>query len=58
MQFAAFTRRTFLTVSFPGVLFLPIAAQTNRSAAAAVSAKPETVGLQNPPNQGICHGNR
>jgi hypothetical protein len=28
MQFAIFTRRTFLTVSFPGVLSLPIAAQT------------------------------
>jgi hypothetical protein len=37
MQFAAFTRRTFLTVSFPGVLSLPMAAQTNRSTAAVPS---------------------
>jgi hypothetical protein len=41
MQFAAFTKRTFLTVSFRGILSLPIA-QTSRSTA-AVSAKPETV---------------
>jgi hypothetical protein len=51
MQFAAFTKRTFLTVSFLKVLSLPISAQTSRSTA-AVSAKPET------PNQEICHGNR
>jgi hypothetical protein len=42
MQSAAFKQRTFLTVSFPGVPSLPIAAQTSRSTA-AVSAKPETV---------------
>jgi hypothetical protein len=42
MQFAAFTKRTFLTASFLGVLSLPIAAQTSRSTA-AVSAKPDTV---------------
>jgi|HubBroStandDraft_6_1064221.scaffolds.fasta_scaffold25512_8 hypothetical protein len=41
MQLAAFTRRTFLTFSFPGVLSLPIAAQTSGSTA-AVSAKPES----------------
>jgi ABC-type sugar transport system substrate-binding protein len=42
MQFAAFTKRTFLTVSFPAVFSLPITAQASRSTA-AVSAKPETV---------------
>ncbi len=42
MQFAAFTKRTFLTISFLRVLSLPIAAQASRSTA-AVFAKPETV---------------
>jgi hypothetical protein len=41
MQFAAFTERTFLTVSFLGVLSLTIAVKTSRSTA-AVSAKPGT----------------
>jgi len=42
MQFAGFAKRTFLTVSFLGVLCLPVAAQTSHPAA-VVSAKPETV---------------
>jgi hypothetical protein len=42
MQFAAFTKRTFLIVSFLGILSFPLAAQPKRSAA-AVSARPETV---------------
>jgi hypothetical protein len=42
MQFAAFTKRTLLTVSFLGVLCFPVAAQSSRPTA-AVSAKPETV---------------
>jgi len=42
MQFARFTKRTFLTLSFLGVLCLPAAGQTGRPAA-VVSAKPETV---------------
>ena len=40
MQFAAFIKRTFLIVSFLGILSFPLAAQPNRSTA-AVSAKPE-----------------
>jgi hypothetical protein len=42
MQFAACTRRTFLTVSPPGFFPLTIAAQTSHSTA-AVAAKRETV---------------
>lgn len=42
MQFAAFTKRTFLTISFLGVLCLPAAAQKSPPTV-AVYAKPETV---------------
>jgi hypothetical protein len=60
MQFAACTKRTFLTVSSPGFFPLAIAVQTSHSTA-AVAAKQETVPLTEPnmpPHQEIRRGNR